>query len=203
MRNIHVYFIMSFCRTQCTHLSRKGLEYAGIQAIAQICHNVDRQNAFLCNDSKGLPIRKREGIVRQMKKRIFASCLALLLTLAVLPIGTSALDLPNGWWPVWSAYTAAADNTQKLLEISQYLTNNGVDRQMRIGAEMDVWADAVTSADFVVAYRYVADMVRTLAPKGRTDLVGKLLFWLGCERREFLPKRRVCGLGCHLALLQL
>ena len=279
-----------------------------------------------------------------MKKRIFASCLALLLTLAVLPIGASALDLPNGWWPVWSAYTAAveagdenailqkgdaviglytsgkmtvdaagglyevynlrrekaifenradytaaADNTQKLLEISQYLTDNGVDRQdmiricrthlgvvrptagvyavsytqnntygssiaapsgtyygtiadgiygnssavsfyvelesetaqqfdyliapkadgsrliqinlnfqkegttarailsgaydssiretlnyintlrgpvlLRIGAEMDVWTDAVTPADFIAAYRYIADMARSLAPK--------------------------------------
>lgn len=279
-----------------------------------------------------------------MKKRIFASCLALLLTLTVLPIGASALDLPNGWWPVWSAYTAAvevgdenailqkgdavielytsgkmtvdaagglyevynlrrekaifesradytaaADNTQKLLEISQYLTDNGVDRQdmicicrthlgvvrptagvyavsytqnntygssiaapsgtyygtiadgiygnssavsfyvelesetaqqfdfliapkvdgsrliqinlnfqkegttaraipsgaydssicetlnyintlrgpvlLRIGAEMDVWTDAVTPANFIAAYRYVADMARSLAPK--------------------------------------
>lgn len=294
--------------------------------------------------AKGFPSGNRKESFAMMKKRIFASCLALLLTLTVLPIGASALDLPNGWWPVWSAYTAAvevgdenailqkgdavielytsgkmtvdaagglyevynlrrekaifesradytaaADNTQKLLEISQYLTDNGVDRQdmicicrthlgvvrptagvyavsytqnntygssiaapsgtyygtiadgiygnssavsfyvelesetaqqfdfliapkadgsrliqinlnfqkegttaraipsgaydssicetlnyintlrgpvlLRIGAEMDVWTDAVTPADFIAAYRYVADMARSLAPK--------------------------------------
>ena len=294
--------------------------------------------------AKGYPSGSRKESFAMMKKRIFASCLVLLLTLTVLPIGASALDLPNGWWPVWSAYTAAvevgdenailqkgdavielytsgkmtvdaagglyevynlrrekaifesradytaaADNTQKLLEISQYLTDNGVDRQdmiricrthlgvvrptagvyavsytqnntygssiaapsgtyygtiadgiygnssavsfyvelesetaqqfdfliapkadgsrliqinlnfqkegttaraipsgaydssiretlnyintlrgpvlLRIGAEMDVWTDAVTPADFIAAYRYVADMARSLAPK--------------------------------------
>ncbi len=43
-----------------------------------------------------------------MKKRIAALLLAAVLLCAALPISAGAL--PNGWWPVWSAYQTALES---------------------------------------------------------------------------------------------
>jgi len=44
-----------------------------------------------------------------MKKRLLSALLSLLLAFTLLPVSAFAA-LPQGWWPVWSAYAQAADS---------------------------------------------------------------------------------------------
>lgn len=46
-----------------------------------------------------------------MKKRLVSLLAALVLALCVLPAPALADGLPNGWWPVWSAYSDAVGGT--------------------------------------------------------------------------------------------
>lgn len=52
----------------------------------------------------------------------------------------------------------------KLIETFQYLSTMSFPVLMRIGGEMNVWGDAASPAEFIEAYRYVANLARTYAP---------------------------------------
>ena len=53
-----------------------------------------------------------------MMKRLLTALLALVLLLGIFPLSAFALDLPAGWWPVWSAYndSLTAGNEALILE---------------------------------------------------------------------------------------
>lgn len=52
----------------------------------------------------------------------------------------------------------------KLIETFQYLDSMNFPVFVRIGGEMNVWGDAAAPADFIAAYRHVAELARTHAP---------------------------------------
>ncbi len=45
-----------------------------------------------------------------MKKRLLSIFLSMALILPTFFINSSAVDLPNGWWPIWSAFVQARDS---------------------------------------------------------------------------------------------
>lgn len=62
------------------------------------------------------------------------------------------------------ARVTAGSCDSKLTETFQYLGTLSYPVFVRIGGEMNVWENAATPADYIAAYRHVADIARTYAP---------------------------------------
>lgn len=59
---------------------------------------------------------------------------------------------------------AGGSYDNKLIETFRYLSTMSFPVFVRIGGEMNVWGDAAAPADFIAAYRHVAELARTYAP---------------------------------------
>jgi len=62
------------------------------------------------------------------------------------------------------ASVTAGSYDSKLTETFQYMNTMSFPVFLRIGGEMNVWSNATTPADFIAAYRHIADLARTYAP---------------------------------------
>ena len=71
-------------------------------------------------------------------KRFLSLLLSTVLACSLLAVPAAAVELPGGWWPVWSAFTEACDNgsTEEAIagleeklseELSEYLADHSLE----------------------------------------------------------------------------
>jgi len=76
----------------------------------------------------------------------------------------SVIELAWNFHEEGATLKTVPNDTAKITAAAQYLNSLGLPILLRIGAEMNVWRNSADPAEYIAAYRFIADIMRKEAP---------------------------------------